>query len=52
MGPTGSSAVWLARSVRDAEAAGSNPAFPTELQDKLPGKSLRKFALASVKLRS
>ena len=26
---TGSSAAWLARSVRDAEAAGSNPAFPT-----------------------
>src|SRR6516164_3213037 len=28
LGP-GSSAAWLARSVRDAEAAGSNPAFPT-----------------------
>ncbi len=28
-GATGSSAAWLARSVRDAEAAGSNPAFPT-----------------------
>ena len=27
--PTGSSAAWLARSVRDAEVAGSNPAFPT-----------------------
>ena len=26
---TGSSAAWLARSVRDAEVAGSNPAFPT-----------------------
>ena len=25
----GSSAAWLARSVRDAEAGGSNPAFPT-----------------------
>jgi hypothetical protein len=25
----GSSAAWLARSVRDAEVAGSNPAFPT-----------------------
>ena len=30
MGPsTGSSAAWLARSVRDAEAGGSNPPFPT-----------------------
>src|SRR4029077_11576536 len=28
-GLPGSSAAWLARSVRDAEAAGSNPAFPT-----------------------
>ena len=27
---TGSSAAWLARSVRDAEVAGSNPAFPTK----------------------
>ncbi len=25
----GSSAVWSARSVRDAEAGGSNPPFPT-----------------------
>ena len=28
--PPGSSAAWLARSVRDAEVAGSNPAFPTD----------------------
>ena len=29
-GPPGSGAAWLARSVRDAEVAGSNPAFPTD----------------------
>src|SRR5688572_516405 len=29
MSPSGSGAVWLARCVRDAEVAGSNPAFPT-----------------------
>jgi prevent-host-death family protein len=36
--PPGSSAAWLARSVRDAEVAGSNPAFPTTT--KSPGKSV------------
>ena len=35
----GSSAAWLARSVRDAEAGGSNPPFPTH---KRPGQSLQK----------
>lgn len=30
MTATGSSAAWLARHVRDVEAAGSNPAFPTK----------------------
>ena len=35
---TGSGAAWLARSVRDAEAAGSNPAFPTlKLGGQRPG---------------
>src|ERR1700683_3939614 len=37
--PPGSSAAWLARSVRDAEVAGSNPAFPT---DKALVRALRK----------
>ena len=35
--PSGCGAVWLARSVRDAEAAGSNPAIPTtKAQVKCP----------------
>ena len=34
---TGSSAAWLARSVRDAEAGGSNPPFPT---GEIAGQSL------------
>ena len=37
---TGSSAAWLARFVRDEEAAGSNPAFPTMYHSQ---NSIRKF---------
>ena len=39
-GSTGSSAAWLARLVWDQEAAGSNPAFPTQSVSSL-GNNLR-----------
>ena len=37
---TGCGAAWLARSVRDAEAPGSNPGIPTTVQDGYAGVPL------------
>ena len=39
---TGSSAAWLARSVRDAEAGGSNPPFPTRKRAGQGGRADQK----------